>query len=526
MNQKTFQTHLLSFGMILFSLTVAACLFNVLFFHYARGLHSMTLLLTVIIFAVYTLLLFSLSRFLKHADTDKLEHCAAWLVPAFLLVSFVLMLLCGFWLAHKPFCDNAFVLHGADIISRHGYFPQGIDDFTYDYLLHFPNQWGFTMLLSLLPFEQLNVSIGSNGILYLLSGIESFLFMLSFSFLLHTVRKRFGVRAQLQLVFCLASFLPHYTASAVLYTDTFSMPFVLLALCCMLQIDDRTPPRTLLLLILGYSISLLIGCLIKTTCLILFIAAAIVWLLTLHPKRAAACILIPLFIVSVGMQAFNYTISHSIFDSDEAAQKKVPLLHWFMMSLPTDDNYYGSNREEDYAYTYSLMAQNASEEEILQSIYERIGERLSSFTSFKDVFSAVLRKNANYIGDGTFGMTEMLDDMPIRENILSQFVLYDRPYYSLYTSVCGGMWYAHLLLSAFVCLKDVEKRQFDLAIPIIAFLGLIIFEMLWEARSRYLFNLTPLIFLISACGMTRRVPPMFPHQRCHLPTDPVLFESS
>ena len=200
------------------------------------------------------------------------------------------------------------------------------------------------MLLSLLPFEQLNVSIGSNGILYLLSGIESFLFMLSFSFLLHTVRKRFGVRAQLQLVFCLASFLPHYTASAVLYTDTFSMPFVLLALCCMLQIDDRTPPRTLLLLILGYSISLLIGCLIKTTCLILFIAAAIVWLLTLHPKRAAACILIPLFIVSVGMQAFNYTISHSIFDSDEAAQKKVPLLHWFMMSLPTDDNYYGSNR--------------------------------------------------------------------------------------------------------------------------------------------------------------------------------------
>ena len=117
MNQKTFRTHLLSFGMILFSLTVAACLINVLFFHYARGLHSMTLLLTVIIFAVYTLLLFSLSRFLKHADTDKLEHCAAWLVPAFLLVSFVLMLLCGFWLAHKPFCDNAFVLHGADISS-------------------------------------------------------------------------------------------------------------------------------------------------------------------------------------------------------------------------------------------------------------------------------------------------------------------------------------------------------------------------------------------------------------------------
>lgn len=228
--------------MALFSLAVAACLLNAAFLPYARGLHSMTLFGSSAVFIVYTLMLTGLSRLLKRSRTELLERCAAWLVPVFLLASLILMLLCGFWLAHEPFCDNAYVLHGADIVSRYGNFPRGLDDYTYYYLLHFPNQWGFTMLLSLLPFERLTASIGSSGILYLLSVIESLLYVFSFFALLRTVKQRFGVRAQLQLTFCLASFFPHYAASAVLYTDTFSMPFVLLALCCMLQIDSNTPP--------------------------------------------------------------------------------------------------------------------------------------------------------------------------------------------------------------------------------------------------------------------------------------------
>ena len=241
--QTPFRSRLLSVGLALFSLTVAACLLNAAFFPYARGLHSMTFLGSAAVFVAFTLILVGFSRFLKRARTEFLEHCAAWLVPFFLLISLIFMLLCGFWLAHKPFCDNAYVLHGADIISRYGNFPLGLDDYTYYYLLHFPNQWGFTMLLSLLPFEQLTTVFGTNGILYLLSGIESLLYVFSFFVLLRTVKQRFGVRAQLQLTFCLTFFFPHYIASAVLYTDTFSMPFVLLALCCMLQLDGNTPPR-------------------------------------------------------------------------------------------------------------------------------------------------------------------------------------------------------------------------------------------------------------------------------------------
>ena len=503
MRKTVLRLNLLRVGMSCFLLAVFASLMNILLFPYARNLHSMTLPRLYIMYIVFFLILIFVSRFLKRTETPILERCAAWLIPAFSSVSFLLMLVCGFFLAHQPFCDNDFVLKGAIIISRYGKLSPELNDYIHKYLLHFPNQWGFVLLLSLLPLDTLTASLGSNSILYLLSGILAGLFAASFMALLHTVRKHFGVRAELMLAFCLAFFLPQYPAGAVLYTDTFSMPFVILALCCMLHIDEHTSRKQIILLCIGCGIFLLIGSLIKMTCLILFLAAAIVWLLTLHPKRAIACIMIPLLILSVGIKATNYHMTHHILESEDASRYETPLLHWFMMSIPTENNLYGSNTD-DYDYTWLLMDQGASHEEIMQSIYTRIDERMRTYKSIKDVVYAAICKNANYIGDGTFGMWEMLDDLPLRENILSSIFLYYGQYYSLYADLCGGIWLAHLTLSVLLCLKHIRKHIFCLSIPMIAFLGLLIFEMLWEARSRYMFNLAPLILLITACGMTQQ----------------------
>lgn len=503
MKKTALRSNLLRVGMSCFLLAVLASLMNILFFPYARNLHSMTLPRLYIMYIAFFLTLLFVSRLLKCTDTPILERCAAWLIPAFSSISLFLMLICGFFLAHEPFCDNDFVLKGAIIISRYGKISPELNDYIHKYLLHFPNQWGFVLLLSLLPFDTLIASFGSNSILYLLSGILALLFSVSFMVLLHTVRRRFGVRAQLMLVFCLAFFLPQYPAGAVLYTDTFSMPFVILALCCMLRIDEHTSRQQIILLCIGCGLSLLIGSLIKMTCLILFFAAAIVWLLTLRPKRAVTCIMIPLLILSVGMKIINHHMTDHILESNDASRYETPLLHWFMMSIPTEDNLYGSNTD-DYDYTWSLMEQGASHEEIMQSIYTRIDERLLTYKSIKDVVYAAICKNANYIGDGTFGMWEMLDDSPLRENILSSFFLYYGQHYSLYADLCGGIWLAHLTLSVLLCLKHIRKHIFSLSIPMIAFLGMLIFEMLWEARSRYMFNFAPLILLITACGMTQQ----------------------
>jgi len=502
MKKTAFRSNVLRMGMSCFLLAVLACLINILFFPYARSLFNMAFPRFFIIYGAFSLVLLALSRFLKRAETSVLERWAAWLVPLFIAVSFILMLVCGFFLAHEPFCDNDFVFKGANLLNRHGKITPEQDSYVYKYLLHFPNQWGFVLLLSLLPFDALIALFGANSVLYVLSGIQSLLFSASFLGLLHTVKARFGVRAQLMLVFCLALFLPHYSAAAVLYTDTFSMPFVIFALCWILRMDQNASRRQMILSGVGCGISLLIGCMIKMTCLILFLAAILVWLLTLRPKRAALCILIPLLILSGGTKAVNHHMTHHVFNPHDAARYETPLLHWMMMSIPTEDNRYGSNTN-DYDDTWALMEQGASREEVMQSIYTRMSERLANYESIKDVIYAAICKNANYVGDGVFGMWEMLDDAPLRKSILSSVFLYYEPYYPLYADLCGGIWLTHLTMAAWVCLKDIRKRRFSLSIPMIAFLGLLIFELLWEARSRYIFNFVPLILLISACGITQ-----------------------
>ena len=495
MKKTAFLSRLLLIGMTCFLFSILACLGNILLFPSARGLHNMTSPRLIIFYAVFFLLLLAISRFLNHTDTSTLECYASRLVPAVLLFSSTLMLICGFYLAHRPFCDNSFVFLGARMLSGYGKIAPELDDYIYKYLLHFPNQWGFVWLLSLFPYEWFTTDL----ILYVLSAIQTLLVSSSFFLLLSAVRKRFGVRAQLMLLVSLLLFLPQYPAAAVLYTDTFSMPFILFALSCMLQIDQNTPRKQMILSCIGCGLSLLVGSMIKMTCLILLFAAVIVWLLSLHPKRAAACILIPLLIFSCGTGAFNYHMANHVFNPNDATRYETPLLHWVMMSIPTENNRYGQNTA-DYDYTWSLMEQGSSHEEIMQSIYDRMGKRLSAYRSPKDIIYALICKNANYAGDGTFGMWEMLDDAPLRESPLSSIFLYYGPYYPLYADVCGGIWLSHLTMAATSCLKDIRKRRFSLSIPMIAFLGLMIFEIIWEARSRYLFNFAPVLLLISACG--------------------------
>lgn len=494
------RVNLLCIGMTCFLLIVFASLINILFFPYACGLFNMTFPRFCIIYMAVLAGLFFVSHLLIKADTTMLEGYVTWSIPFFLCISFVIMVVCGYLLAHRPFCDNAYVFKGAEMLNRYGKITPEQDEYIYKYLLHFPNQWGFVLLLSFFPFEGMKALFGSDSILYVLSGIQSFLFVMSFGVLLYTIRKCFGIRAQIMLLFSLVLFLPHYSAAAVLYTDTFSMPFALIAICCILYVHQSTSHQQLILLTIGCGVSLLIGSMIKMTCLILFIAAAIVWLLTLRPKCAAVCIIIPLVIFTGGLKVVNHYMENDVFDPDDAARYKTPLLHWVMMSIPTENNFYGSNTN-DYDYTWSLMEQGASDEEVMQSIYTRIHEKLNTYRSFKDVFSAVLRKNANYIGDGTLGMWEMLDDDPIRETPLSSFVLYYGDGYPIYADLCGGIWLAYLTMSGIVCFRHIKKHCFSLSVPMISLLGLMIFEMIWESRSRYVFNLAPLVFIITACGM-------------------------
>ena len=139
-----------------------------------------------------------------------------------------------------------------------------------------------------------------------------------------------------------------------------------------------------------------------------------------------------------------------------------------------------------------MMDDGASHQEVMDSIYSRIKDKIYTLRFPNRLFLALSRKNAAAIGDGSFGMTEMLDDGPVRYNLISKVVLENGPAYPHYVALTSGIWGAVLLFSLISAwFKRNSFSSKDLLLYI-SCLGIFLFLMIWEARSRYLFNCIPL----------------------------------
>lgn len=289
----------------------------------------------------------------------------------------------------------------------------------------------------------------------------------------------------------------------MLYTDTFSLPFIAMALDLALRVKDAANPRARFALSARCSLVVLIGCQIKMTALIALIAAAIVWLLTMKPRQSVVCILLSAALVGGGTAVVQHYMKYEVLDPAMVEQHHTPTIHWIMMSIPTGDNPYGG-ATGDYGITWGMMEDGASRTDIMDSIYARMKDRIYALRYPNRLAEAALRKNSAFIGDGTFGMTEMLDDGPVRENAVSSFVLEGRAHYGAYGALTTGIWLAQLTLALAACVRDIRRRDVSGAMLYVAFFGATLFLMLWEARSRYLFGFVPVLLLLAARGAIGR----------------------
>ncbi len=69
-----------------------------------------------------------------------------------------------------------------------------------------------------------------------------------------------------------------------------------------------------------------------------------------------------------------------------------------------------------------------------------------------------------------------------------------------YNTPCQFVWYFCILGIPGICLTKGKIRE-DYAIFVISFLGIFFYQMLFEARARYLFAYLPVILTISICGI-------------------------
>lgn len=491
--KKEVRTSLLCMGMGCFAVGAGITLVNVLILPIARGFHGYGTGTMLIAFVLAVLAYTWLGRTLARTQEDRLERIRSRAVPLCLAVLFAVQVLLGYLMEYVPAGDNFMIYNGSQMLAADGCFDRN-PDFEL-YLARYSNQWGFMLFFA--GMWKLFGALGFESIFMPMVIVQAALYIPGVLCALSMARRARGVRAELMLLALLVSCLPLYLAAGVLYSDTFSLPFVLIVLDLALRVPRQTSAKRQLLLAAACGLLAALGGLIKMTVAIVLIAAVIVWLLAMRPARAILCSALCGAILLAGNAAVDHVMLSGPIDRQMYAQHSTPKIHWVMMSIPSSNNPYGGYCNE-YALTWGMMEEGASREAIMDSIYSRMKDKIYTLRYPNRLAMALLRKNAAIFGDGTFGMTEMLDDDPVRENAVSSVVLGGRPHYKTYQAITSGVFFAQLLLSAAACLQDLRRRKTDMAVGYIAAFGVMLFLMLWEARSRYFFGFVPVILLLGS----------------------------
>lgn len=491
-SQKTIRERLLIIGMGIFAFTCGVTAVNVLALPFARTFHGYMTGLVLASFAVSAALFLLIGRRLRMAREGALERAARIAPPVYLVAMFVIHVAMGYFMEYTPGGDNFMIYTSAQMLVTDGNF-DAYPDF-YLYLSRFSNQWGLMLMLSAL--YRLLFALGFTQMFFPTALVEAALYTAGLAATLACARHLRGARGVLLTLAMLVLCLPMYLAAAVLYTDTFSLPFVMMALLGVLRALDAKTLRAQVGHTFLAALSAAIGGQIKMTVAIVVIAAVILFCLRLRRVAAAICSAVMVVTLCASMFIVRGMMIGPILDEEMVREHNMPLIHWVMMTIPTGRNPYGAELS-DYGITWGMSENGVPREQVMESIYERLIDKIYYMRYPNRLIPGLLRKNATAFGDGTFGMTEMLDDSPKRENVVSSVVLEGRPYYEVYFAICTGVFYAHLTFATLACVRDIRRRDLRCALLYIAALGLILFMLLWESKSRYIFNFVPVILLLS-----------------------------
>ncbi len=212
--------------------------------------------------------------------------------------------------------------------------------------------------------------------------------------------------------------------------------------------------------------------------------------------------------ICIGLNTIStVNLYRNYIPKEDLARTKTPAIHWVMMGLEGN----GRFRSEDEEFTRSFDDPEERNREIVQKIGERIRKK-----GFFGMIGLFVDKSYIDYGDGTLGLSDFLDDVPVNESPLHTYILYEGDHYGRYYKYCCIVFFAILLLGGIcVCSEFLnvikkqgksdqqEKKKYDLKvfIPALAVFGDYAFLMMWEATNRYCANFVPLIIVLAAGGV-------------------------
>ena len=319
--------------------------------------------------------------------------------------------------------------------------------------------------------------------------------LLTFLFASLITRRLFGARFGVLALLFFVSMPPFVFMTDVFYTDSLSMLYPLVMVYVALMNQDRNKVWQWILCFL-FAIAAFIGGTIKANVYIVPVAVCITELVYKNFKKFFQY-LICILVVCIGLNIMSMVnLYRNYIPREDLARTKTPAIHWIMMGLEGN----GRFRSEDEEFTRSFEDPKERNREIIQRIGERIRKK-----GFFGMISLFADKSYIDYGDGTLGLSDFLDDLPVNESRLHRYLLYEGEHYGRYYKFCCAVFYAILLLggvcvgSEFACvIKNKDSRMF---MPALAVFGDYAFLMMWEATNRYCANFVPLIIVLATGGV-------------------------
>ncbi len=359
-------------------------------------------------------------------------------------------------------------------------------DFFRGYISKFPNNFVIFMMEVVL-FKFVNF-LGIQN--FMMAGVfVNVLFIdLAVLFLFLYMKKNYSFSlAILSLVFCLFV-TPLFLYTPIFYTDTFSVFLPIFLLYCYSFVQKEPIHSKNFIWVILFGFGTVLGMKLKMTVVIMTIAIFIDLLLRRSFKENLK--FVGLFLVACSCALVFFSLCYQYFDQqyqfDESL--KIPYNQWIKMGMYQ----HGGYSSEDYEI-YDTMFDF---QERLDHNNEVILNRLREY-GVGGYFKFLNHKVFYTWGDGTYAVNVKLNRNPRdTSNLLAKIFQGGNEYNIGYLYFANSIHVGMLLLFLIQAVLDFKNGVHQRMIPYLSVIGLFVFLLIWETRSRYLYHYIPIFLVI------------------------------
>lgn len=438
-------------------------------------------------------------RFKTQIDnlTNRQMYLFLLLFSIFMIIS---MTYTSYIMLSKPLNDLGTVYYSVGEIIKYGHISTVINQYTTcawsthtsnnDYFVIYPNNQ-FILFFLLCYYKLLSFSgifVGSNLSNFMGSLLNVVMIFLTILFGFLSCKKVWKNSGALMYLILSSFFLPYYINACRYYTDTLSMPFTSCSIFLLLQLQEAKDRKNKIIYSSLTGIILALGILLKGSLYVLLVAVVIYFILTIKNFRQISLLLVMIFSLSSINFIWSQYINHcSWIDTSHKNELQVPVTHWIMMASIGN----GGFRQQDLDYTLSFKTEAAKTNATINMAIKRI----KSYNSLPNYLNFEFDKVGLSLADGKFAESEQLSWYE-KKTWIYDYILEDGKHYNLFytyiTIFIGGMYI--LIFISFIC--EVFKKKITKGLLVnLCFMGMVLFFMLWEVKSRYFMNFTPIYFM-------------------------------